>query len=131
MNALSHDEYIRQIRADLPAAAFSLAPKKLVRMFVYLALIVSAYLAFHLTSSVLVYALLSIFIGHTLACIGFLAHELAHGAIIRARLPRYAFEYFFWALVLIPATVWKRVHNHTHHAHANTPRDPDRRFLRC
>jgi fatty acid desaturase len=99
-------------------------------MFVYLALAVSAYLAFRLTSSVLVYALLSIFIGHTLACIGFLAHELAHGAIIRARLPRYLFEYFFWALVLIPATVWKRVHNHTHHAHANTPRDPDRAFLR-
>ena len=126
MTPLSHADYIRKINRDLPREAFAPAPKKLLRMFAYLASTVLAYLGFRVTSSVLWCAALSLFIGHTLACIGFLAHELAHGAIVRAPRTRHALELFFWALVLVPATVWKRVHNHTHHVHSNTPRDSDR-----
>lgn len=130
MNALSHSDYIRVIRSELPKEAFSPAPAKLFRMSGYLALVVSGYLALRFTDSLAWRALLSLFIGHTFACLAFLTHELAHGVIVRPRLPRYVLEYFFWGLLLIPATVWRRVHNHTHHAHASTPQDPDRAFLR-
>ena len=130
MNSLNHSAYIHRIRGELPRRAFLPAPKKLARMFMHLGVAVLGYLAFRLTSAIPIYFLLSIVIGHSLACIAFLAHELAHGAIIKARAPRYAYEFFFWALLLVPATVWRRVHNHTHHVHASTPKDPDRAFLR-
>lgn len=130
MISFSHSDYIRAIRSELPQEAFSPAPKKLFRMLGYLGLVLFGYIALRFTDSLAYRALLSLFIGHTFACIAFLTHELAHGVIIRPRLPRYALEYFFWALLLVPATVWRRVHNHTHHAHASTPQDPDRAFLR-
>ena len=129
MQTLNSQDYIRAIKADLPREAFLPAPKKLIRMFVYLFLVVMGYLAFRFTSSIFIYVLLSLFIGHTLACIAFLAHELAHGVIIKSRVLRYFLEFLFWGMLLIPATVWRRVHNHTHHAHASTPRDPDRPFF--
>jgi fatty acid desaturase len=130
MKASVRSDYVRAIKADLPLEAFAPAPIKLAKMLGYLSLLSAAYLALRVASSVLILFLLSILIGQILACVGFLNHELSHGAIIRRRVPCYALEFLFWALVFIPATVWRRVHNQTHHAHANTPSDPDRAFLR-
>jgi fatty acid desaturase len=98
-------------------------------MFAYLGLILLCYMAFRFTESLPLRILLSLIIGNIFACIGFLTHELAHGVIIQERLPRYAMEYLFWGLLFIPATVWRRVHNQTHHAHAGTVKDPDRAFM--
>lgn len=130
MKALRHRDYIRKVRNDLPPEAFSPVPRKLIRMFGYVALIGVACVTFRLSSPILVHVLLSMFIGNTLACVAFLAHELSHGAIVRSRILRYACEFFFWGLLLIPATMWRRVHNQTHHTHASTARDPDRAFFR-
>lgn len=129
MTLLTHADYIRKIRADIPAQAFRPAPAKLLRMLVCLVLICGAYVAFRFSPPLPVRIGLSVFIGHTLVCLAFLTHELAHGSIVRARGPRYGLEYFLWALLFVPATVWRRVHNHTHHTHASTPRDPDRAFM--
>ena len=68
-------------------------------------------------------------IGHSVACLGFFAHELSHNTIFKNPLIRYFFEIICWGLNLVPPTVWHRVHNHTHHIHANTTVDPDRQFL--
>jgi fatty acid desaturase len=38
-------------------------------------------------------------------------------------------EFLFWGLNMVSPTLWRRVHNDTHHAWAATPRDPDRAFL--
>ena len=129
MAELRHTDYVRAIKKELPSAAFSPAPQKLLIMLGHLSLIILAYLALRLSSTIWLRLSLAMLIGHSLTCIGFLTHELAHGAIIRARRVRYALECFFWGINLIPATVWRRVHNHTHHLHANTPRDPDRPFF--
>ncbi|HRE84661.1 MAG TPA: fatty acid desaturase, partial [Opitutaceae bacterium] len=69
------------------------------------------------------------FIGHSIACLGFYAHDLSHGTILRAgRLSR-VFETLLWTLAAVPATMWRRVHNATHHVETNTVGDPDRWFL--
>lgn len=129
MTELNHSCYVNKIRAELPPCAFLPAPRKLWIIFGHLALVVSAYLTLRFSSSMIVGLFLALVIGHSLACMGFLTHELAHGAIVRSRRIRYALEFLFWGLNLIPATVWRRVHNQTHHIHANTPRDPDRPFV--
>jgi len=67
--------------------------------------------------------------GHSLACIAFYAHDLSHGSVIRNRTVVRLTEGLFLGLLLIAPTVWRRVHNHAHHSHYNTPNDPDRQFF--
>jgi fatty acid desaturase len=38
-------------------------------------------------------------------------------------------EVISWGVNLIPATLWDRVHNHTHHTQTNTAKDPDRLYF--
>ena len=65
--------------------------------------------------------------GHSMACLGFLAHELSHNAIVRIPWMRYLLELLTWSVMLVPATVWRAVHNDIHHRGPNTPADPDRK----
>lgn len=67
--------------------------------------------------------------GHSYACLAFLAHDVAHGSVVRRRRLRFALEALLWAPLLVPPTLWRVLHNRTHHAHANTPRDCDRAYL--
>ena len=126
----SHSTYAKELRGRLPAKAFAAAPTKLWLVLAHLLILAAGYFGFRSTSSISIFAILSLIIAHSMACIAFLAHELSHNAIIRSRPFRYPLEVFLWALNLIPATVWKRVHNQSHHVHTNTLKDPDRRFLK-
>lgn len=126
---MTHSDYISKIRFHLPPQAFRPAPAKRFLIFMHLGIIFSCYVTFRFTSSVVISLLLSVVISHSRLCIGFFAHELAHGAIVRNRLIRYPIEVFLWELNFVPATMWRRVHNQTHHVHANTPLDPDRPYL--
>ena len=105
-------------------------PRKLWLLFAHLLIVATGYLGFRNTHSTAHYAALSLITAHSMACIAFLSHELSHGSIIRLRWLRYCLEVVFWGLNVISATVWKRVHNQTHHVHTNTPEDPDRQFLK-
>lgn len=68
-------------------------------------------------------------ISHSIACLGFYAHDLSHKTILPSgRLLRWV-ETLVWTVVGVPATVWRRVHNATHHHETNTVGDPDRWFL--
>lgn len=129
MTESNHSDYVRKIRRELPAEAFAPAPRKLVIMLAHLGIIISCYVALRGGSTIWLRIVLALLIGHSLVCIGFLTHELAHGAVVRSRRWRYLLEMFFWGINLIPATVWRRVHNQTHHLYANTLKDPDRPFL--
>jgi fatty acid desaturase len=128
---MSHSDYVKTLRGQLPARAFAAAPRKLWTMLAHLLIIGASYMGFRITSSTLVFLLLSLIIGHSMACLAFLAHELSHNAIVRSPPLRYCLEIFFWGINLIPATVWRRVHNQTHHVYTNTQSDPDRPFLNC
>src|SRR5262245_1379763 len=126
----SPSEYVNDPRTLLPTEAFATSPRKLYWLSAHLVIVIGGFLGIRNSSSVIVFAVLALLIGHSMACIAFLTHELSHNVIIRSRSLRYSLEVFFWALNLIPATVWKRVHNQSHHIHTNTPNDPDRRFLK-
>src|SRR5262245_26563473 len=114
-------DYTRELRKLLPAKAFAAAPRKLWLLFAHLVIVICGYLGFRNSTSVIAFAFLALLIGHSMACIAFLTHELSHNTIVRFRPLRYPLEVFFWALNLIPATVWRRVHNQAHHVQANAP----------
>jgi len=122
-------EYVKTVKKLLPAHAFSPAPERLWVMFMHVAVVAVGYAGIRWVDPI--WSLFfSILIGHSVACIGFLAHELSHHAIITNRPARYLCEIFFWGLILVPTTLWKRIHNQTHHSNANTRDDPDRQFLK-
>ncbi len=66
---------------------------------------------------------------HSLMVLAFLAHDVSHSTVIRKKYIRIPLETLLWAMVLIPVTLWRRIHNQTHHNETNTLSDPDRRFL--
>ena len=128
LELLPHSHYLRQIRPLLPPDAFAPAPGKLWIMAVHLIIITLAYVGFRYSMATWLWLTLSIIIGHSLGCLAFLSHELSHGVMIRGARLRYCLEVLFWGLNIIPATIWRRVHNQTHHVETNTLCDPDRRF---
>lgn len=122
-------ENLRRIRAALPPAAFQPNPGRLVGMFLLIAVFLAAHravayagLSWWLIAPVVVSAV-------ALSAIAFATHDLAHGSILRPGRTQRACELLFWGLVLIAPTVWRRVHNQSHHSSYNTPDDPDRQFL--
>ncbi len=127
---LPHGHYLKALKPALPEKAFAPNPAKLIKVAVYLVALIGAYVVLSLDMSWMIRAGIALLIANLMACLAFLAHDLSHNTILRKARLRYPLEVLLWGLNLIPATMWIRVHNRSHHAHANTPQDPDRRFLK-
>lgn len=124
----THAQYVAVVRPLLPKKAFAPSLGKLWQVALHLVVIGLCFWgmqAFHHVAGRLV---LSAVIGHSLTCLVFVAHDLSHGGIIRRARLRYPLEVFLWGMNLFPATMWRKLHNENHHAHANTVKDPDRFF---
>ncbi len=128
--SIPHSQYVKALRCQLPSRAFNAAPQKLWMVLGHLIIILASYLGIRFNPFMVCDALLSLIIAHSFVCIAFLAHELSHNAIIRNRSIRYPLEVLLWGLNAIPATMWQRIHNHSHHVHGNTICDPDRFFVK-
>jgi fatty acid desaturase len=124
---MTHGEYARALKPLLPREAFEPAPRKLILACVHLAVIVLGWVSFRIVSPTY-WPLISLAIGHSLACVAFCAHELTHGIVTRNKRVINFFEPFFWGLNFIPPTMWRRLHNESHHVTPNGENDPDRRF---
>src|SRR5262245_44843989 len=104
--------YTREIKPLLPPVAFEPSTMKLGLLGGHLIVVLAGYVIVRHDVPWL-RPLGSLLIGHSLACIGFLTHELSHNSLVRRPALRYPLEAFFWALNLVPATLWRRVHNET------------------
>jgi fatty acid desaturase len=72
---------------------------------------------------------LSLVIGHSFACLGFLAHEICHGGGIRNKKLRHFLAGIGFSPFWIGPYLWSRWHNAAHHGHTQEVElDPDRRF---
>ena len=127
---MMHAEYVRLLKPLLPQSAFEPAPRKLIPAGIHMMVIVAGWLSFRFVRPVY-WPILTIVIGHSLACLAFLAHELSHRSIIRDSKMIRRLELLFWGLNFFPPTLWDKLHNESHHARPNTTEDPDRRFLLC
>lgn len=127
----SRAEYAAIVKPLLPPEAFAPSMRKLWQIGLHLAIIGVCLYGVRVFPNIAVRIALAAVIGHSLTCLVFLAHELSHGGIMRRNPLRYPLEVFLWGLNLIPATMWRKLHNENHHVHANTLNDPDRYFRRC
>jgi len=121
-------DYIRVLRPHLPREAFAPRPHDLRRVAVHLAIVAGAIAGLRFTPQAWLWPLWGLVIGHGIACLAFLAHDLTHGAMVRSRPGRRALELLLWGLNVTPPTMWRRLHNETHHHETNTVHDTDRLF---
>ncbi|MEY2881512.1 MAG: hypothetical protein RLZZ15_3892 [Verrucomicrobiota bacterium] len=124
---------VARLRAALPPEAFRAEPRKLRAVALAAAVVVAAYgaagrLGGGVPGAVGFAALIAV-AALASSVIGFAAHDLAHGSIVRGGRAQRACELLFWSFLLVAPTVWRRVHNQTHHVHYGTADDPDRAFL--
>lgn len=122
--------YIKELKHFISKDAFKPATYKLKPMFLHVILIFTWITLIIVFDNTVAMILLSLLIGISIACLFLYSHELSHGTIIKNRPYLYIAQNFFWAFSGIPPTVWKRVHNMSHHNHMNTYNDPDRKTFK-
>lgn len=125
--AVSHAEYVRTLRPKLPPEAFRPCPHAYLRIGVHFGIVIAGFVALRATTAIW-WPLIALVIGSSMAALAFLAHDLSHRTIVTHRYLLYSTELVLWALVFMPATLWRRLH-HAHHVHLTSNGDPDRAFL--
>ena len=121
---LSH--YVKALRPELPAEAFTPAHSRLLWIPVHLAIIGMA------ASAIArgwvpwpVVPLLGVVIGISFSCLTFVAHEAMHGGIVRGKLARQIVGWIGFLPFMVAPRLWASWHDRIHHATANFAEDPD------
>lgn len=120
-------EYARILKQHLPKECFEPVPIRLLGAVPYLAVIgVGFWLTIAVPMHWAVQLLVSVAIGMSYGALGFLGHEVLHGAVVRTPWIRNLVgQICFWPFNLGPR-LWRRWHNVEHHANAQHPEDdPD------
>lgn len=117
----------KQIREDLPADTFETQPQRAL-WFIPLVAATAGSIATILVVRPPWYfcLLLSLVIGQCLASMGFLAHEVLHGAVVKSRGLQTFLGYLGFGPMLVSPTLWRTWHNQVHHGKTNMGNaDPD------
>lgn len=119
--------YAAQVAANLPPEAFKPVPARLLGGACYLLVSAGGILAVSLLHlHPLVSVALSLLIACGFAGLGFLAHEVLHGSVVKtAWLRDFVGAICFWQFGVGPL-LWRKWHNMEHHAHTQEEHaDPD------
>lgn len=127
LTAVPHKEYVRTLRPLLPDHFFKPLPHRLLWMLPH-ALVITGGIV------VIVYGLggligklsAAVLIGNSFASLGFLGHEIMHGAVIRKGWLRNLTAAICFSPFWVGPTMWRLWHNVQHHVHTQHPeKDPD------
>lgn len=124
---MNNSDYVRALRPLLPAEALRPNPWTYVPIVIHLTVVFSGWVAVYYAPHGW-WPVLGLIIGLSMSSIAFLAHDVTHRSVTTNPYLLYPTEVLLWALIFVPATLWRRVHG-THHAFTNSDQDPDRRYL--
>ena len=122
----SQAEYSAALSPLLPRHVFQPRPQRLVFGAIHALIVTACAWGVMVVDTWPLQLLLGVLLGHSLAIISFLGHEILHGSVVKGRtlvrlLGGLCFSY--WGLL---PWVWVRWHNQIHHKHTNDPFvDPD------
>ncbi|HXQ21163.1 MAG TPA: acyl-CoA desaturase [Candidatus Acidoferrales bacterium] len=124
-HAVQH--YAREVRRHLPAAVFQRNPMRGLWLPVHLGIIVAlaAYVV-RGTPPWYLAVLCALVAGHSWGCLGFLAHEALHHAVVKSHAGEKLIGYAGFGLYGLSPTLWSVWHNQAHHGNTGKPvADPD------
>jgi fatty acid desaturase len=121
--------YRQQVRRALPDHYFKPDAKSLLWLIPHAILIGLGLYVLAAHFSWWTAPLVSLLIGHSFTCLGFLGHEIAHGAVVRNARLRDIFAGIAFSPMGIGPLLWRRWHNAEHHNNTNIEgEDPDHLF---
>lgn len=131
---ISQAEYAKILRPLLPPEAFSPDPSKLVILLINLAILllgwaIAAQLDRWPGYLLVLYLPLALIMGNSVIVLNFSSHDLMHGGVTRNSSLIRMISLPGLAMLWMPPTLWKAVHNRVHHNKTNTLADPDRNYL--
>jgi fatty acid desaturase len=122
----SEKEIKRLIGAALPSQAFVRHPLRLVWILPHLAIIGLAIWSTASQMPILIQGLAAVLAGNSYACLMFLGHEVAHGAVVKSRFLQNLVLGLGGIIFVTPPRLWRAWHNSMHHRFTNIPdEDPD------
>jgi len=120
-------QYARAVRQHLPATVFQRTPGRVLWLPLHLGIIVG--LATYVVRGAppwYVAVLCAVLAGHSWGCLGFLAHEALHHAVVKSRTAERLIGYAGFGLYGLSPTLWTVWHNQAHHGNTGKPVvDPD------
>jgi fatty acid desaturase len=129
MSAREHPdaaEYARYVRERLDPTRLAPQPHRLLYGVCHVLVVVGIVVASVSTHSLVLKLLLGVLLGHGVAVISFLGHEILHGSVVRGK----RLVLILGGLAMAPwgmlPSVWIKWHNQMHHQNTNAPYDdPD------
>lgn len=125
--------YARQLRSLLPREAFE--PDRGTPSIVLINLIMlvlgwamARQLDFDHWQGLLLFLPFALAMGNAVVVLLFGSHDLMHSRSLQRPVVRQVFELLGLALLWMPPTLWRAVHNREHHGKTNSEHDPDRNY---
>lgn len=124
----------RRLRPLLPPEAFHTDHSRLALVLINLTLLALGWtmarsLVHWPLAALVLFLPFSLVMGNAVTVLLFATHDLLHGRQTGWNLARRLVALLALALLWMPPTLWRAVHNREHHTHTNTLRDPDRSYL--
>ncbi|RIH88673.1 fatty acid desaturase family protein [Calidithermus roseus] len=119
-------EYTKVLKAHLPRHFFEPVPARMIYLPIFLALFALCAWGIVATPYILLKLLLSFGIGYAFVGMGFLAHEILHGAVTKNPVLRSVTGTIAFVPLMVGARLWRKWHNVEHHGNTQHPHDdPD------
>lgn len=123
----SVQQYAREVRRHLAPRALQRTPSRLLWLPLHLAIIVT--LAVYVVRAAppwYVALMCAVVAGHSWGCLGFLAHEALHHALVKSPWVEKIVGYAGFGPYMLSPTLWTAWHNQAHHGNTGKPiADPD------
>jgi fatty acid desaturase len=130
----SADQLARTLRPLLPPEAFRTDPNRLTLVLINLAILVLGWgMAARLDrwplGALPLFLPFSLVMGNAVIVLLFSTHDLLHGRQTGSAGGRRLVALLALALLWMPPSLWRAVHNREHHSQTNSLADPDRSYL--
>ncbi|MBS1726674.1 MAG: fatty acid desaturase [Armatimonadetes bacterium] len=123
-------QYRKELKAVIPASYLKPDNLHLLWLLAHMGLCAGLLILLKWNSSWWLVPGVSLLIGHSFGCMGFIAHEICHGGAIRNRRLRHFLAGVAFSPFAIGPLLWSKWHNAEHHGHTqDADLDPDRLFL--
>lgn len=121
--------YRKELKRSLPAEVFAADYGNLLWLPVHTALIAGLYWLLATGYSIVWAPFATIAIGHSMGCMGFVAHDIAHGGTVRKLWLRDLLAGWGFSPLWISPLLWRKWHNSDHHNNTQIKGvDPDHLF---